>query len=578
MTEREIMGIGASEGIAIGSAFFYKPSELIIPQRKATSIENEMGSYQEARTQARTELSLIKQRVLENVGEEEAAIFEAHLMMLDDPMFEDSVREHVTKGENIEQAVAETTQQLAALLSGMEDELFQARAADVKDVGHRILRILLGVEDTALDALIEPAIIVAHDLTPSDTANLDPELTLGFCTAAGGLTSHTAIIARTLNIPAVVGVGEQDLNLLEGANHLIVDGTDGKVIIEPAETTINRYQASREQRAAWLHAIQTDAHQDAYTADGHRIEVAANIGGIETAQEAVSQGAEGVGLLRTEFLYLMEEKPPDEKKQIDIYRDLFEIMGSRPIIVRTLDIGGDKPPSFLDFGEEENPFLGWRAIRICLDDLPLFKTQLRAILQAATGFNVSIMFPMINSLDELRQANQVLEQVKVELESEGRAYHHELPTGIMVETPAAAVLVDAMAEEAEFFSIGTNDLTQYTLAVDRTNARIAKLYQPLHPAVLRLIKGTIDMAHEKGKWVGMCGELAGMKKAIPILLGLGLDEFSAVPGAVPEVKWLIRKMSMDEARQIAEKALSFSTAAEVESYMDSVLEKYMQGK
>ncbi len=571
MSERVLKGIAAAEGIAIGQAFRYAPPVLIPPQRPADPPEVEMARFEAACQQARAEIAELKALIEGRVGAANAAIFDAHMAMLDDPMLYDAVNTRVQSGQPVEAAVAAATEELAAMLSGMESELFAARAVDVQDVGRRILRILLGVPDTSLDALRQPAIVVAHDLTPSDTARLDPELTLGFCTAVGGLTSHTAILARTLGLPAVVGLGQAALEQIRDGETIVLDGTNGQVVLRPSSATMRRYREQHKAREARLAAIRASAQQEAHTADGRRVEVAANVGDLQSAHEAVEMGAEGVGLLRTEFLYLENTRPPDEEFQVETYRAIFEALGGRPVIVRTLDIGGDKPPPYLKFDAELNPFLGWRAIRICLDDLSLFKTQLRAILRAAAGHRALIMYPMVSALEELERANEVLAEVKTELEREGLPYAPDVPVGIMVETPAAAVLADVLATRCDFFSLGTNDLTQYTLAVDRTNERVASLFQPLHPAVLRLIRQTIEAAHAQGKWVGMCGELAGMKKAIPILLGLGLDEFSMVPRAIPEAKWLIGQLSDAQAQQIAEQALSFGTAAEVEAFMSRVL-------
>jgi phosphotransferase system enzyme I (PtsI) len=469
--------------------------------------------------------------------------------------------------------VRDASDELAAMLGGMEDELFAAREADMRDVGRRLLRILLGVSDTSIEKLQAPAVVVAHDLTPSDTVSLRSEFTLGFCTAAGGLTSHVAILARTLGLPAVVGLGKKALDQISDGTKLVLDGTGGSVILDPEPATLGRYESMREKASARLAAMQVTSSKNALTADGRRVEVGANIGDSDSAGEAVRYGAEGVGLLRTEFLYLQNTRPPDEAQQMAAYKSVFDAMRDRPVIVRTLDIGGDKPPAYLKFDAELNPFLGWRAIRICLDDHPLFKTQLRAILRAAVGHRALIMFPMISSVEELRAAKAILAEVRVELDSAGLDYAREVPVGIMVETPGAAMLTDFLALECDFFSLGTNDLTQYTLAVDRTNERVAKLFQPLHPAVLRLIKRTIDAAHQHGKWVGMCGELAGMQKAIPILLGLSLDEFSMAPRSIPEAKWLIGQFSDARAREIAEEALSKATAAEIEDFMAGVLDE-----
>jgi phosphoenolpyruvate-protein phosphotransferase len=573
MSERTFQGIAAAEGIAIGPAFCYRPLKLEIPARAAAGPEEEVRRFEAACRQAADELDTLKASVLARADAESAAIFDAHKLMVTDPMLRDAVQSRLEAGQIVEAAVSEAVQELAGMLAGMEDELFAARAVDMRDVGRRMLRILLGVTDTTADGLKRASVIVAHDLTPSDTAGLKPEMTLGFCTAGGGLTSHTAILARTLGLPAVVGLGQGKVDQITDGTGLVLDGIDGLVILSPTRSTLDRYEAARFRASARLEMIRSGAVKEAVTADGSRVEVGANIGDADSAREAVHFGAEGIGLLRTEFLYLQNTRPPGEEQQIAAYRGVFEAMEGRPVIVRTLDIGGDKPPTYLKFPAELNPFLGWRAIRICLDDIPLFKTQLRAILRAAVGHRALIMFPMISSVDELRASSAVLTEVRAELDSNKIEYGREVPVGIMVETPAAAMLADVLAAECDFLSLGTNDLTQYTLAVDRTNGRVAKLFQPLHPAVLRLIKQTIDAAHQRGKWVGMCGELAGMKKAIPILLGLGLDEFSMAPRAIPEAKWLLGRFTRLRAGEIAGQALQCSTAAEINDLMTGVLEE-----
>jgi len=545
---------------------------LNIPVCAAGTVAEEMARFETARQQARLELQGLYEVIEKRAGKAEAAIFEAHQEMLSDPALEGRVRELVEIGQTAEQALLRATEELAGLLAGMNDELFSARALDVKDVGRRILRILLGLPDTALSAVMEPSIIIAEDLTPSDTASLDPELTLGFITAQGGLTSHSAILARTLGLPAIVGMGSELLGRVSNGTIIVMDGRTGEMIIEPDPETVLRYQQIKNQRQSRLQILKVAAEQNAYTANGRRVEVAANVGEVISTRDAMEHGAEGIGLLRTEFLYLEDSQPPSEVRQYQIYREIFEVMAGRPVIVRTLDIGGDKPPSYLAFPEEMNPFLGWRAIRISLDEPELFKTQLRAILRAAVGHQARIMFPMVSDLDELRRARAIIESVKRDLELASIEFAADVPVGIMVETPAAAVLVDVLAEASDFFSLGTNDLTQYTMAVDRGNARVSGLYQPLHPAVLRLIRQTIDAGHAKGKWVGMCGELAGMTKAIPILLGFGLDEFSMNARAIPEAKHLIGKLTDERSREIASRVMSFGTAAEIENYMEQILD------
>ncbi len=571
MPEKTFKGIPASDGIAIGPTFCYIPTEMTIPVCAAGTVDEEMARFDTARKRARIELRGLYEAIEKRAGKEEASIFEAHQEMLSDPALEEKVRAEVEVGQTVEEALVKATEGLASLLAGMNDELFAARALDVKDVGRRILRILLGLPDTVLSAVTEPSIIVAEDLTPSDTASLDPKLTLGFITAQGGLTSHSAILARTLGLPAIVGMGNGLFEKVFSGLPIVMDGRTGEMIVMPDDETITRYKRTQIQRESHLQSLKAAADKNAHTANGRRVEVAANVGEAASAREAMEHGAEGIGLLRTEFLYLEDTQPPSEEKQYRIYREIFEGMSGRPVIVRTLDIGGDKPPSYLPFPEEMNPFLGWRAIRISLDEPELFKTQLRAILRAAVGHHARIMFPMVSDLDELRRAREIVEAVKRDLELASIEFAVDVPVGIMVETPAAAMLVDVLAEDSDFFSLGTNDLTQYTIAVDRGNAKVSALFQPLHPAVLRLIRQAIDAGHAKGKWVGMCGELAGMTKAIPILLGFGLDEFSMNPRAIPEAKHLIGKLTDEKAREIASQAMSFGTAAEIENYMQGIL-------
>ena len=569
--EMQVQGVAASDGIAIGPAYCYQLTSLIIPVRERQTVDQEMSRFNAAIEQAQIELQNLYAQISKRIGEKEATIFEAHQMMLADPVLAKKVKEKVEGGQIIEQAVVTAIEEVAGMIANLPDELLAARAADVRDVGRRILRILLGVPDSSLGNISVPSIVVAYDLSPSDTANLDPNLTLGFCTALGGLTSHSAILARTMGIPAIVALGDQLLKEATTGSHLVLDGTTGVMIIDPQDETIEKYQREKQKCEDRLFKIRALTLEPACTANGRSVEVAANIGDLESAREAIKNGAEGVGLFRTEFLYLEEKQPPSEEKQYQIYREIFQVIGQRPIIIRTLDIGGDKPPSYLPFPQEMNPFLGWRAIRISLDRPDLFKTQLHAIMRAALGHQVRIMFPMVNDLNELHHARQIVEEVKDELLREKKPYESKIPIGIMVETPAAAMLVDKLSEVADFFSLGTNDLTQYTLAVDRGNATIVNLYQPLHPAVLRLIKQTIDLAHRKGKRVGMCGELAGMQKAIPILLGLGLDEFSMNPRAIPEAKYLIHKMDDHRSRRIARHVFGLNNASDIETYMKKVL-------
>ncbi|MFH2040508.1 MAG: phosphoenolpyruvate--protein phosphotransferase, partial [Chloroflexota bacterium] len=434
---------------------------------------------------------------------------------------------------------------------------------------------LLGVSDSSLNNLKVPSIIIAEDLSPSDTARLDPQFTLGFCTSSGGLTSHSAILARAMGIPAIVAMGENLQKYILTGTPLVLDGWQGNLIIDPGESTILNFYESKERHALRHAQISQDAQQPAQTADGYFVEVSANISNVESARQAIANGTEGIGLLRTEFLYLHDTRPPEEETQIKIYKEIFEIIGQKPIIIRTLDIGGDKPPSYLTFPIEMNPFLGWRAIRVSLDQPDLFKTQLRAILRAGFGYDVRIMFPMIIDLEEILRARQLFEQAQAELRNEKLDFKSNMQVGIMIETPAAAMIVDILADHVDFFSLGTNDLTQYTLAVDRGNAHIADRYQPLHPSVLRLIKQSIEMAHAKGKWVGMCGEMAGMLEAIPVLLGLGLDEVSVNPQTIPEVKYLIRQLTKDHTQRINEHVFGLNSVMEIKTYLNERLREFM---
>ena len=569
MSERILHGVAAAAGVAIGLAFRYQPPNLTIPRRAARSPEEEWARFEMAHAHAREDLKAIMEK-----SPKQAGIFEAHLMMLDDPMLHDGVRQRVEAGETIEQALASVVEKLAGMLSVLEDQLFAVRSVDVRDIGQRVLRILLDVPQSSLDTLREPAIVVARDLSPSDIVRLDPLLTLGICTASGTPTSHTTIIARMMGVPAVVGLGVEPLEQIEPGAQLILNGDDGTLIASPQEATLHRYRAIQKRQRARLQVIQRKSQSGARTADGRRVEIGANVGGRESAQDAIRYGAGGVGLLRTEFLFLEEARPLSEEEQIHAYREIFEVLNGRPVIARTLDIRGDKSLPYMDVHTERNHLLELRATRSYLSALDLCRIQLRALLQAAVGHNVHIMYPMINGLDELHQANSMLDTVRDELRAEGVPYAEDIPVGTMVETPAAAMTADILAGACDFLSIGTNDLIQYALAVDRTDARIPAQYESLHPAVIRLIKHTIDAAHDQGKWVGMCGELAGMQKAIPILLGLGLDEFSMAPPAIPQAKWLISQITVEEARKIAKAVLDLSSTAEIEWFMQDTLAQY----
>jgi phosphotransferase system enzyme I (PtsI) len=492
-------------------------------------------------------------------------------LFLEDPTLLERVASKINDEQcNAEAALAEVMAGYAGLLRSSEDEVFRQRAVDVEDVGQRVLGVLIGPPNRSLDQLTESVILVAHDLTPSDIVKLDQKYVLGFCTATGSTTSHVAILARSLGLPAVVGLGEELLSFSSGTV-LVVDGDNGLVILEPDETTLTTYRLRQEELQTQRLAGRNAALGPATTRDGHRVKVLANVTSLDAARAALDYGAEGIGLLRTEFLFLNRAATPSEEEQYGSYRAILDVMGDRPVIFRTLDVGGDKQAPYLRVGEELNPFLGWRAIRLCLDQPEIFKTQLRAILRAGYRRNIKIMFPMVTILEEFLHAKGLLREAQDELAARDIPYAEKPEIGMMVESPAAAIGADCLAHEAEFVSIGTNDLVQYVMACDRTNEHVAYLYQPFHPSVLRLIKAVIDAAHKANKWVGLCGEMAGEPAAVPILLGLGLDEFSVAGPVIPIVRGIVRRLSLAQVQGIASEALGLASAEEVRAYAEGIL-------
>lgn len=559
-------GVAASPGIIVGKVFVYMDGEIVIDQRALApkEIEGELAKLVQALEQAKEQLSAIKEKTARELGDDKAEIFAAHLMILEDVVLIEDVKTRITK-EHIkaENALSRVIETYLDTFSNIEDEYLKERAADIKDVGNRLLKNLLGQPMQSLADITEEVVVVARDLTPSDTAQMNKEYVKAFATDIGGRTSHTAIMARSLEIPAVVGLGSIS-GAVKNGDRIIVDGNEGVVYINPEESVLRDYQVRQEEYSNYLNRLKALKKLKAETKDGaRRVELSANIGSPRDCQGARENGAEGIGLYRTEFLYMDRNTLPNEDEQFKAYRVVAEAMKPFPVIIRTLDIGGDKKLPYLDMPDELNPFLGWRAIRMCLDRPEILKTQLRAILRASHYGNIRIMYPMISNAAEIRKANAILNQAKEELNQERIPYDSKLQVGIMIEIPSAAVIADILAKEVDFFSIGTNDLIQYTIAADRMNENISYLYDPFHPAVLRLIKNVIDASHRAGKWTGMCGEMAGEVLATPILLGMGLDEFSMSAMSIPHVKKIIRALSYEKAKEIAKQALKMEDSGEI---------------
>ena len=542
MADTRLTGVAASEGVAVGPAFVHVPKELK-PERENISegeVEEELVRFQSAVEAVTKKLSATAEEMREGGSEKEAGIFEAHVEMAEDPEFQSEVEERVKGLESPEAAVISVGEEFAALFAGMDDEYMAARADDVRDVASQIASELMGNETASLEALSEPSVILALNLAPSDTARIPKGVALGFVIAEGSRTSHVSIMARSFGIPAVVGVGAELEDAL-GARTVALDGTEGYAVADPDEDVISDFEQKQKDVAAEAALLEEYKHAEAHTSDGKRIEVAANIGSAEEAEGAIKWGAEGVGLFRTEFLFMKRTDLPSEEEQYEAYRKVAEEFGERPVIIRTIDVGGDKDLPGVDQPEEENPFLGWRGIRMCLDVPELFKPQLRAILRAAPYGKLRIMFPMVVDNVELRAAKEILEECRKELGSEGMEYG-EVEIGVMIETPAAAIRARDIAPEVSFFSVGTNDLVQYTLAADRGNERLTRLQSADHPAVLDLIGKTCEAAQEVGIWVGVCGESAGEPDMIPKLVALGVTELSMSAPAIPRAKKIVSEL------------------------------------
>ena len=567
-----IQGISGSRGVAVGNVYRYIQEEIVIPDYTVADdqVEEEIGKFAAAMAATLKQLDTIRQKALDEMGPEEAAIFEAHMQIAQDPSLSDGIKSLVESSHtNVVAATAQTIETIANIFLGMEDAYMRERGADIKDIGDRLMRNMLGMNPRGLSHISGEVILVAQDLAPSDTASLDKNVVKGIVTAAGGPTSHAAIMARTLEIPAVMGVG--DIESFVDGDKAVVLGTDGIVEMNPSDADWDEYTNQAAAFQEELKRLRESANLEATTTDGHHVELFGNIGKAKDAKNALTMGAQGIGLYRTEFLYMENDELPAEDVQFEEYKKVAQDMKGKPVIIRTMDIGGDKELKCLDLPSEMNPFLGYRAIRISLNRPDIFKVQLRALLRASAFGDIHIMYPMIASVEEVKQANAMLDECKEELTAEGKEFNKDIKVGIMIEVPAAAVISPILAKYVDFFSIGTNDLCQYTLAVDRMNEAIGSLYQPLHPGVLRLIKHVIDASHEQGKFTGMCGELASDPVATMILLGLGLDEFSMTASSIPLIKNILRSVSKAECEEVANKALTMDTAEEITGYAKSVL-------
>ncbi|WP_301099060.1 phosphoenolpyruvate-protein phosphotransferase PtsI [Otariodibacter sp.] len=570
-----ITGIAASPGVVFGKALVLKDEPIILNTQKITpdQVEAEKARFFTGREKAVEQLTKIKEKARRTLGEEKEAIFEGHLMILEDEELEEEIlaylKEHLVTAEV---ATNKVINMQASMLAEIDDEYLKERAGDMRDIGNRLIRNILNMHIVDLGDIKEESILVAYDLTPSETAQLNLDKVLGFITDIGGRTSHTSIMARSLELPAIVGTNNITKKVKTG-DLIILDATNNQIHINPSEEQINKFKAQQEKEASEKAELAKLKELPAETVDGHRIEVVGNIGTIRDVNGVLRNGGEGVGLYRTEFLFMDRSALPSEEEQFEAYKEVVEAMEGKVVILRTMDIGGDKELPYMNFPKEMNPFLGWRAVRIGLTRREILNTQLRAVLRASAFGKLAVMFPMIISVEEIRELKSIINELKAELRSEGVAFDENIQVGVMVETPSAAVNAHHLAKEVDFFSIGTNDLTQYTLAVDRGNEMIAHMYNPMSPSVLNLIKQVIDASHAEGKWTGMCGELAGDSRATALLLGMGLDEFSMSGISVPHIKKLVRSVNYADAKKLAEEALKQPTAADIEKLVNEFYQK-----
>lgn len=562
-----IEGIGAAAGVAIGKAFVLPSWEWDLPDQKmdAVDLAKEFERLYEGIRTSKSEIQFIKDEFREMVGPEESSIFDAHLAILEDPEFMNEIRGIIERQyKAAEVAVKEAIDHFVTMFDVLDDEYMKERAIDIKDVGNRLLKHLLGAPEVNLPKDTQPYILVAKELSPSQSAHLNPSYVLGIVTMNGGKTSHSAIMARALGIPLVSGL-ESNLNLtVQTGDIMVVDGDLGRVYVNPDTSIINHYTVLRDEQRLRKEQLQVLASVEAVTKDGISLRLAANISSVKELETALKHGAQGVGLFRTEFLYMDRKSAPNEEEQYEVYRLVAERAGNHSVVIRTLDIGGDKPLDYLQLPQEENPFLGYRAIRISLDWKELFKTQLTAILRASAAGNIKLMYPMISSVEEIRQADTLLKEAMADLDARGLAYNPNIQRGIMIEVPAAAIIADLLAAETDFFSIGTNDLVQYVLAVDRMNEQIAHMYHPYHPAVLRMLRTTAQAAHQAGIEVSVCGEMAGDERSIPLWLELGIHQLSMSPQSLLRVKHRVLNTTASEAMRVAQACFGMSTGAAIE--------------
>ncbi|MDO7857949.1 phosphoenolpyruvate-protein phosphotransferase PtsI [Providencia sp. CRE-138-0111] len=570
-----ISGILVSPGFAFGQALILKEDPIVVSTKKIADdqADKEIARFIEGRNKSAEQLTLIKEKAEKNLGAEKAEIFEGHIMLLEDEELEQEIISLIKGDKKTADAAAYSViEDQAQALESLDDEYLKERAADVRDIGKRLLKNILNIPIVDLSAIDKEVILVAADLTPSETAQLNLDKVLGFITDLGGRTSHTSIMARSLELPAIVGTSDATSKIKNG-DFIVLDGVNNTIYLNPSEAEVDKLKAFRDEYLQEKEELAKLKDLPAITLDGHQVEVCANIGTVRDVAGAERNGAEGVGLYRTEFLFMDRDSFPSEEEQFQAYKAVAESMGSQAVIVRTMDIGGDKDLPYMNLPKEENPFLGWRAIRICLDRKEILHSQLRAILRTSKFGKLRIMFPMVISVEEVRELKAELEILKAQLREEGKAFDEAIEVGVMVETPAAAVIARHLAKEVDFFSIGTNDLTQYTLAVDRGNELISHLYNPMSPAVLNLIKQVIDASHAEGKWTGMCGELAGDERATLLLLGMGLDEFSMSAISIPRIKKLIRNANFVDTQALAEQALAQPTADELMKLVDTFIQE-----